>query len=204
MESFSENLPTSLAPILAVGLGHLPTLALAGILLAAVVWDGLRHRIPNLLTLSAALLGLGLQFHVARWPGLLDGLAGFATGFFIFLPLYAFGWMGAGDVKLMGAVGSFLGWPASLLAVSLSAGLGAVFALLWIGARGGISEYLGRYGLMLKCLFSAGRFAYIPPRPGSAATQAFPYALAIAAGTLAAGWWVGRFDAFLAVFGWRP
>lgn len=200
MDSFSECLPV-LRSLLATAQANLPTLAITLILVAASIKDFASHRIPNALTVTGALLGLALQYLARGWAGFGDGLAGFATGFFIFLPLYAFGWMGAGDVKLMGAAGTFVGWPGSLLAVSLSAGIGAAIALLLITTRGGLLEYLLRYGLMARCLLTAGRCAYIPPNPGSAAARSFPYAFAIALGTLAALWWLGRFDPWLGAMG---
>jgi prepilin peptidase CpaA len=186
MDSFSE-----FAPALAA------TLWLA----AAAAVDQMRHRIPNPLAVSGALLGLALQCWLQGWAGLSDGLAGFAAGLLLFLPLYAFGWMGGGDVKLMAAAGVFAGWPGSLLAVSLSAGIGASAALVLIGVRGGMVEYLNRWGHMARCLIGTGRVYYVPPPPGSAASQSFPYAFAIALGTLAALWWLGRFDPWLRLLG---
>jgi prepilin peptidase CpaA len=119
----------------------------------------------------------------------LDGLAGFFTGLFLFLPFYALQWMGAGDVKLMAAVGTFLGWPFSLLATGLTMGAGAITAFYLLAVRGGLIDYLCRYGSMAKCLFFTGTFTYLPPKAGETATQLFPFALAIAFGTLATlGW----------------
>jgi prepilin peptidase CpaA len=135
------------------------------------------------------------------WNGLLDGLAGFFTGLFLFLPFYALQWMGAGDVKLMAAVGTFLGWPFSLLATGLTMGAGAITAFYLLAVRGGLIDYLCRYGSMAKCLFFTGTFTYLPPKAGETATQLFPFALAIAFGTLATLGWAGRLTPFLKLVG---
>jgi prepilin peptidase CpaA len=174
---------------------------LLAVLVAASVIDMRRHRLPNVLTVSAALLGIGLQCWLQGWSGLLNGLAGFFAALFLFLPFYAGQWMGAGDVKLMAAVGTFLGWPDSLLAVGLTMGVGSIAALCLLAVRGGLIDYLRRYGLMAKCVLFTGRCAYVPPKPGELSTLVFPYALAITLGTVATLGWVGRLAPFLKIVG---
>ncbi|MDD5036941.1 MAG: A24 family peptidase [Methylococcaceae bacterium] len=178
-----------------------PTAVLSSILILAAVIDMRQHRLPNILTASAAVLGIILRCWLQGWSGLWDGLAGFSTGLMLFLPFYAGRWMGAGDVKLMAAVGTFLGWPDSLLAVGLSTGAGSIAAFGLLAVRGGLIDYLRRYWLMAKCLFFTGGFAYIPPKAGETSTQLFPFGLAIALGTFAALGWVGRLDPFLEILG---
>ncbi|MDD1622670.1 MAG: A24 family peptidase [Methylococcaceae bacterium] len=182
-------------------LDNVPTAVLLAVLIAAAVIDTRRHRLPNTLTVTAALLGLGLQTGFQGVSGLLNGLAGFFTGLVLFLPFYALRWMGAGDVKLMAAVGSFLGWPDSLLAVGLSTGAGSLAAFGLLAARGGLLDYLRRYGGMAKCLFLTGGCAYVPPKAGEASTRVFPYALAIGLGSLATLVWNGRLAPFLEILG---
>lgn len=170
-------------------------------LIAVTLVDFITHRIPNLLSVGGLLAALLLQFFGHGWGGVLDGLSGFATGFCIYLILYAAGGMGAGDVKLMAAVGGFLGGSATLLAVMLSTGVGVAASLLLLGLRGGIREYFSRYGLMFKCLFLTGQFSYVAPKPGSVATKRFPYAFAIAIGTWTTLWWNGSYEPFFRAFG---
>ncbi len=94
--------------------------------------------------------------------------------------------MGAGDVKLLMAVGACLGWRLCILAGLATLLIGAMAAFLFLLIQGGLWAYLRRYGVMVKALLFTGRFAYIPPDPGQSASLRFPYALAIALGTLAA------------------
>ncbi|TRW89696.1 A24 family peptidase [Candidatus Methylobacter oryzae] len=178
-------------------LDNLPTAVLLIALIAAAAIDIKRHRLPNVLTVSTALLGIVFQCWLYGWSGFLNGLGGFCIGLFLLLPFYAMRWMGAGDVKLMAAVGIFLGWPYSLLAVALTTGAGAVAALGLLAAKGGLTNYLRRYGAMAKCLLLTGRVAYVPPEQEESSTLLFPYALAIALGTFATLAWAGRLDTFL-------
>lgn len=182
-------------------LDSVPTGLLLTVLIAAAVTDTRRHRLPNVLTVSAAVLGFILQCWLHGWSGFLNALAGFCTGLFLLLPFYAAHWMGAGDVKLMAAVGAFLGWPDSLLAVALTTGAGSVAALGFLAARGGLAEYGRRYGLMAKCLFFTGKVAYVPPTSGESSTLLFPYALAIALGTSATLAWAGQLEPFVEILG---
>lgn len=174
-----------------------PTGVLLAVLIVAAVLDTRSHRLPNVLTVTAALLGISLQYWLQGWSGLLNGLAGFFAALLSFLPFYSARWMGAGDVKLMAAVGTFLGWPDSLLAVGLTTGAGSIVALGILAAQGGLTDYLCRYGLMAKCLFFTGSFAYVQPKPGESSSLVFPYALAIGLGTLATLGWIGRLDPYL-------
>ncbi|MEY3288848.1 MAG: hypothetical protein RLZZ419_1090 [Pseudomonadota bacterium] len=184
-----------------MNLNNVSTAILIAILITAAVIDMRRHRLPNSLTVSAALVGLSLQYTLQGWHGLLDGLTGFVTGFVLFLPFYALRWMGAGDVKLMAAVGIFLGWPLSLLATGLSMGAGTLTAFYLLAVRGGLYDYLCRYSSMAKCLFFTGSFSYLPPKPGDASTQLFPFALAIFLGTLATLGYGGRLNPFIDFLG---
>ena len=91
------------------------------------------HRIPNYLTLATLLTGLGFQLAFHGLGGLVDGLLGMALGFaFLILP-YAWGGMGAGDVKALAALAAWLG-PAHTLFLFCYMGIaGGVIALgvLW-------------------------------------------------------------------------
>jgi prepilin peptidase CpaA len=75
----------------------------------ACVTDLRSRRIPNVLTFgasAAAVLFLGVS---AGWAGVLWSLEGWAVGCLFFLPWFLLGGMGAGDVKLLAALGAWVG-----------------------------------------------------------------------------------------------
>lgn len=153
---------------------------------AGSINDFTYRRLPNLLTITSALIGLILQGWLFGGAGLLDGLAGGAAALALFFPFFIVSWMGAGDVKLLIAVGVYLGWPLGLLADALTLGIGAGAAFGILAWQGGLGRYLRRYASMVKCLLSTGQFAYVPPAPEETASARFPYAFAIALGTFGA------------------
>jgi len=126
------------------------TLLVGCFVAAAATLDVMKHRIPNYLTVPAALLGVG--FHsLAPAPygwGYLVSLAGFGVGMaLLFLP-WLLGGGGMGDVKLLAALGAWLG-PKLILAVFavsvLAAAIIAVVALSTHSMGKGVSETKKKY-----------------------------------------------------------
>ena len=123
---------------------------MALLLTAAAVRDIQTHRIPN--GIIAAGLAAGLAGHLWQGggPGLLWSLAGIAAALPL-LALYALGALGAGDVKLLMAVGALTG-PVFLLWTLLGAIFaGALLALVWAARRGVLRETVQnvQFGLLL-------------------------------------------------------
>jgi prepilin peptidase CpaA len=124
---------------------------LIGLGLAAVACgcDLRTRRIPQVLTLGGALAGFA--FHVASggWSGVALSAAGWALGIAIFLAPFALGGLGAGDVKLLGALGAWLG-PGDVIWLALYAGVaGGVMAILVSLATGYLSQALANVRLLI-------------------------------------------------------
>jgi prepilin peptidase CpaA len=103
--------------------------ALLLLVAAAAFTDVRKRRIPNALTLAGIVTGLVLHSALGGWSGLRFSAAGMAAGFGLYLLLYATRAMGAGDVKLMAAVGALTGantWLMIFLATSLVGGVAAL------------------------------------------------------------------------------
>jgi len=130
------------------------------------------HRIPNVLSATAAVLGLSLQLWVDGVPGLLSALGGAAVGLAMFLPFYLLRAFGAGDVKAMATVGIFLGAQLTLLAAAFTLVAGAIVGVIVLvrSSRSTTAPY---------------RLAGVAASPASPQVRRFAYGGAIAIGTLA-------------------
>ena len=154
---------------------------------AAAVSDLVRRKIPNRLVLAGIAVALMLHLWLSPQRLPLDWLGGMATGFLLFLPLYALRGMAAGDVKLIAMVGAFAGpWPVLQICFATFV-LGGLMAVLMITYQGKWRACLGNLRQLLWPMIA--RMAGIPLAPaalGSAASVGnMPYGLAIALGCLA-------------------
>ena len=96
---------------------------------AAGFLDHRTRRIPNLLVVFGLILGLGLNTLLDGTAGLWVSLRGCGLALLIYFPLFALRAMGAGDAKLMAAVGSIVG-PGNWIAIFfLTAALGGLVGL---------------------------------------------------------------------------
>ena len=104
-------------------------LLLLFVLIIAVMTDIRGNRIPNWLTLPAMITGIILNMVSAGVSGFLFGLEGLLLGMALFIGFYIMGGMGAGDVKLMGAVGAMLGPRTVFISALYTALAGGIYAL---------------------------------------------------------------------------
>jgi prepilin peptidase CpaA len=158
----------------------LPTLILIAGLSAAVVTDVRSRRIPNWLTVSLATCGLVLSLvgHAVT-PG--QAFLGLIAGLALMMPGHVIGATGAGDVKLMAAVGALVGSPLVFWAFLFSAVAGGVLAIIVAAQRG----ILGVTLLGTRDLVTSPAGAR-PMIESAGRANRFPYGPAIAAGTIAA------------------
>jgi prepilin peptidase CpaA len=185
--------------MLALATNQISTLLLLGLLTGTVLIDMRRHRIPNLISLGGLLLGLVLNIWLLGLgtQGLLSALGGVLLALLIFLPFYAMGGMGAGDVKLMAMVGAFVDPLHAMLAAGLSLAAGSLMGLGILLIRRGAGCMARRYASTFQCLAVTGKWSYVPPAVDEPAAVRFPYALAITLGTLATLWWSGTLSNFI-------
>ncbi len=166
-----------------------PQTLLTVALAIAVAIDLRSHRIPNWLTFGLLALALIGSLMVGAWPGLLISLGGATVGLLCFLPLHIFGAMGAGDVKLMAAAGAVLGPQGAVIGALATVVFGGFLALAFIGSHGGLAALWHRYRHMALML-AHRQPVYLAPAPGEAASKRFPYALAIACGSIFSLWYL--------------
>jgi prepilin peptidase CpaA len=165
------------------------TVVLLALVVIAGVIDYRSYRIPNWLTFGGALVGLASSTLVAGQPldGFLWALAGLAAGLVVMIPLYALRVMGAGDVKLMAAVGAFLGFPAILYAVLFTFIAGGVAAVVFALAHKASRRMADNVGAIAWSMTLA---AMTGTSPATSLKQAgsvgkLPYAISIGIGTIA-------------------
>jgi prepilin peptidase CpaA len=122
---------------------------LLGLVGTAAVYDYRFRRIPNWLVLAGILAGIALNTFLFGWPGCLTALQGFGIGFGVYFVLYLLRGMGAGDVKLMGAVGAFVGPKGWLLIFFFTAIIGGVLAMILLASRGRVRNALWNVAFIL-------------------------------------------------------
>ena len=105
--------------------------------------DWRTRRIPNWLTVSGALVGLAFNTILAGWQGALLSLEGAGLALGLLLPLVLLRGFGAGDWKLMGAMGAVLGWQAMLSVLLVSVLISGAMAVIQILAARRVQETLG-------------------------------------------------------------
>ena len=161
----------------------------APILLLTVVAtrEDLRTRkIPNAVTGPALLLGVGAHLLLGGRVGVIYSLVGALLAGALFFPGWLLKWMGAGDVKLMAAVGAWLGYPQAFYAVLAAFIAGGVISVVVAVRRGILVRTLRAAALLVPGLGARiGRVGSAPEETG----VYVPFALAILVGSLFALWW---------------
>ncbi len=153
---------------------------LAGAGTAAAI-DFRTRRIPNVVSAATAALGITLAATGLSGISIASSMVGFLVGLLLMLPGRFLGATGAGDVKLMGAVGAVLGIERMPLAFVCTAIAGGVLAIVVAIRRGRLAATIG----------GTGRIIARQEIGSTGAHNKFSYGPAIAAGALLAAW-LGR------------
>jgi len=155
-------------------------LLLLVILTIAAIYDAKYRKIPNILTLSTILAGLAYHAWFSGIQGFLFSTGGTFLGMGLLIVFYLMGKMGAGDVKLMGAVGSILGPAGVFNAFLFTAIVGGIYAIIILLVRGGFADSMNRLWQALKLTF----LTRSPTAPDEKKTgPVLCYGIAIAIGT---------------------
>jgi prepilin peptidase CpaA len=158
---------------------HIPALASVAVLLVcglAVVTDVRQRRVLNIVTFPAMALGLVLNIATNGFSGLAFAISGLLLGVLLFLVPVAFMGRGAGDLKLLAALGA-LGGPGFVVWTALWSGVaGGIFALAVLLNKRGFGVVLAGFALDAR----SGQF------PVARSNIRLPYAVPIAVGALVA------------------
>ncbi len=124
-------------------------LALLALVITAAVYDWRWRRIPNWLVSAGAVAAFALHVWLGGLEGLKTAASGFSVALAVYVPLFAIRSVGGGDVKLMAAVGAFLGAVDWLLLFLISSLLGGVMALALVIWKGKLGATLRNVGFIL-------------------------------------------------------
>jgi prepilin peptidase CpaA len=125
-------------------------LLLALLAMGGGIYDIRRRRVPNWLTLSGVVVGIALNTFLYETPGLWLSLKGLGVALLVYFPLYVVRAMGAGDAKLMAAIGALIGpwnWFGIFILTAL---IGGVFAVGLLLTTGRTRRTFANVGFLLK------------------------------------------------------
>ena len=151
-----------------------------GVITAAAI-DLRSRRIPNELTAAMTGIGFGLGASAQGDVSMLASLAGFTLGLMFMMPGYVMGATGAGDLKLMGAIGALVGPSMVLTAFLCTSIAGGVLALIVAMQRQRLAQTVAATGRLIAAPASAPREI-----KGAHTASRFAYGPAIAIGSLMA------------------
>lgn len=165
-----------------------PQAAALAVALLGCVTDLRSRRIPNVLTFGAAAGAFGFHLADTGLPGIGWSALGWVTGLALFLPFFLLRGIGGGDVKLLAAIGAWLGPGPTVWLAIYTALAGGVMALVVAVSAG----YFRQAFRNIWSLLMFWRVAGMQPHPGltldSPGAPRLPYAVPIAAGLVVTLW----------------
>jgi prepilin peptidase CpaA len=152
--------------------------------LSAALLDWRSHRIPNLLTVPGLLVGVTVHTMLTGWHGTLFALEGAGLALVLLLAPVLTRVLGAGDWKLMGAVGALLG-PVLMLFVLLSSVFAiGLMAFVQMTRTGIVVQTFRNMLVLVRGIFAFG----LKPNPrmslDSPGAMKLPFGVAVALATL--------------------
>ena len=168
---------------------HYWTLAIIVLPVATIyasVIDYRERRVPNWLNGALAALGIVAQASYWGWAGVGTALMGLMVGFGLLIIPWTMHGMGAGDVKLMAAIGAWLGPWLTLLGCVVGMLLGGLIGLAMILASGKLAQARVNLGVLLvKCTRVETAFSeFGSTRSFGSTTTLLPYGIPLTIGSL--------------------
>lgn len=125
-----------------------------GLALIAGWTDWRRRRIPNWLTVPGFLIGVSANVVAGGWAGLKFSLFGAGLGLVVLLPFVFLRSLGAGDWKLAGALGAFVGWEGLTNLLMGSVLVAGIMALGLVIYKRRFKKTMRNIGRLLASLFT--------------------------------------------------
>lgn len=171
------------------------------ILVPGILWaswiDYAERRVPNWLNLTLLLSGFAVQGFYHGWSGVGTGALGMLVGFGLLIIPWMMHGMGAGDVKLMAAIGVWIGPKLTFYSFALGAVIGGLAAVVMILSSGRLKMACANASIILsKCTNTKTMFSdFGSAKSFGKTSQLLPYGVPLTAGTLIIlaakmfGWW---------------
>jgi prepilin peptidase CpaA len=173
-------------------------ICIACVVTAIAVWfDCRERRIPNRLVFTGMIAGLVIGLASGGIKGLAWSALGILAGMAILFVPFAMGGIGAGDVKLLGAIGAILGARGALFSMLYGAVAGGLISIIILARHGHLEFFMisvlvwiagfigyvipGSIGRSLRTLKYTKAPSYLPKSGLS-----IPYSVAIAIGLIIA------------------
>ncbi len=155
-------------------------------LVAVCLFTDLSERkIYNKVVLTGTVLALILNlFQYGLTGGLFFTLTGFFTGIFLLILPFILGGIGAGDVKMLGMIGAFVGYSRAVEVLLAGAAVGGVLAVIQVMRHGGSLRRLRRVLLSFFMFIFTGKSVYLCRPEEEENPSAIPYGAALGAGVI--------------------
>ena len=148
--------------------------------------DWRRRRIPNWLTVPGFFVGISVNVLAGGWSGLKTSLLGAGLGLLLLLPFVALRSLGAGDCKLAGALGAFVGWEAMVSLLMGSVFVAGIMALGLVIYKRRVQETLRNIWRLLGAMLTV-RMPSAEVTLDNPQSLRVPYGVALALTTLLLG-----------------
>jgi prepilin peptidase CpaA len=168
------------------------------IVVPAALFDLKERRVPNWITFSGVILAIALNSFLYETAGFWFALKGLGIAMLVYFPLYMLRAMGAGDVKLMAAVGAAAGWMNWFGIFFLTAVCGGIMALVAVAVNRRFKTTFKNVSMIAESLAHGQAPHEASPMLNVKDQRALrlPHAIAIALGTIlflgAAAIWAPR------------
>jgi prepilin peptidase CpaA len=165
-------------------------LTLTLILLIAVLYDYRTRKIPNYLIITGMIAAFAYHGLTEGYQALWFGFKGFMVGLMVLFLPFGMGWLGGGDVKLLGMIGAFKGSLFVLGSFVFMALWGGLIAAAYLLSKGRLKETLKK--MLSSLLLAPLGIASLSTIESNDDPDTFPYGLAIALGAVTSyfsGWW---------------
>lgn len=154
------------------------------VLIISLITDIKERKILNIVTLPAILIGLVFYTFTLGWDGFLFSGKGFLVGLGLLIIPYLIGGMGAGDVKLMAAIGALTGASFTFYSFIYTGIIGGIIALILIIKSKGLGNSIK--SLFFSVLFLKSQLGSLKVPAKNSSSITFPYGVAIVLGTVCA------------------